>query len=66
MLPAELAAIEGMTPDELADLEDGDFDEDEQVTQIPLEDLLLKCACAKADCSVQAAFGIANGKLKIG
>lgn len=75
-------AIRQMTPEELATVHGGDqldadvppelendelnFNADEPFPKLPLPDLRLSCGCAKQDCEVQAAFGVANGKLKIG
>jgi hypothetical protein len=50
-----------------ADEEDDDldgFEEDDE--ELPLEHLLMACACGKDDCAAVAKFGIANGRLKIG
>lgn len=43
---------------------DGEFDIDEP--SLPLEHMLLKCACGKPDCAAIAGFGLANGGLKLG
>ena len=48
---------------ELADKFD---DEDLREPVLPLEHLRLACACGKTDCNAVAAFGVANGRLKIG
>lgn len=41
-------------------------EEDEEEEDLPLEHLLVRCACGKEECHAVAGFGIANGRLKIG
>ena len=49
------------------DADHEDFEpEDEPLVRLPLEEMRLRCGCGKEDCHAEAAFGVANGKLKIG
>lgn len=59
----EYVADEGLYGEDWDDLEPED---DLGGPSLPLDHLRIGCACGKAECSVLAGFGVANGALKVG
>jgi hypothetical protein len=62
--PGETAPAEQEYEDDF--LYDEDFEDNLRAPHLPLDLLLVRCGCGKADCDSVAGFGVANGQLKVG